>query len=45
MGSRYTSWVVFVLTLAMLVSFVDRQIVALVVEPMKADLGFNDPPR
>ena len=28
--------------LAMLVSFVDRQIIALVIEPMKADLGIND---
>lgn len=28
--------------LAMLVSFVDRQIIALVIEPMKADLGISD---
>jgi MFS family permease len=27
---------------AMLVSFVDRQIIALVIEPMKVDLGIND---
>jgi MFS family permease len=42
LGSRYTSWVVFVLTLALLVSFIDRQIVALLVEPMKADIGLTD---
>lgn len=42
MGSRYASWVVFVLTLALLVSFIDRQIVALLVEPMKADIGLTD---
>jgi len=34
--------VVFVLSLAMLVSFIDRQIVALLVEPMKADFGLTD---
>ncbi len=41
-SERYAWWVMFVLTLALLVSFIDRQIVALVVEPLKADLGIND---
>lgn len=35
-------WVVFVLTLVMLVSFIDRQIISLMVEPMKADLNITD---
>lgn len=39
---RYAWWVVVVLTLALLVSFIDRQIVALVVEPLREDLGIND---
>ncbi len=39
---RYAWWVVAVLTLALLVSFIDRQIVALVVEPLKTDLGLSD---
>ena len=41
--SRLYAWfVVAVLVLASLVSFVDRQVVAIVVEPMKADLGVGD---
>ena len=35
-------WVVFVLTLVMLVSFIDRQIISLIIEPMKADLHLTD---
>jgi MFS family permease len=38
----YNWWVVAVLMLAMLVSFIDRQIIALVVEPMKHDLDLSD---
>lgn len=41
-NSTYAWWVVTVLVIALLVSFVDRQIVALVVEPMKEDLNIND---
>jgi MFS family permease len=40
--SPYAWWVVIVLAIALLVSYVDRQILALVVEPMKADLGYSD---
>lgn len=40
--TAYQWWVVTVLMLAMLVSFVDRQIIALVIEPMKRDLGVTD---
>ena len=37
------SWaVVGALVLAALVAFIDRQVVAIVVDPMKADLGVND---
>ena len=38
----YVWWVAIVLSIAMLVSYVDRQIVALVVEPMREDLGYTD---
>jgi len=38
----YAWWMIFVLTLALLVSFIDRQIVALVVEPLRADLNISD---
>lgn len=38
-----TAWLVLLLLmLASIVSFVDRQVVAIVVEPMKADLGVSD---
>lgn len=40
--SGYAWFVVGVLVLASLVSFVDRQVIALLVTPMKADLGIND---
>ena len=38
----YSAWVVFVLTLVLLVSFLDRSILGLLVEPIKADLGVSD---
>lgn len=41
-SSRYAWWVMVVLTLALLVSFIDRQIVSLLVEPLREDLGIND---
>jgi MFS family permease len=40
--SPYAWWVMVVLSIAMLVSYVDRQIIALVVEPMREDLGYTD---
>ncbi len=41
--SRAYAWlVVAVLVAAALVAFIDRQVVAIVVDPMKADLGVND---
>ena len=39
---RYAWFVVFTLILASLIAFIDRQVVAIVVEPMKADLGVGD---
>ncbi len=39
---NYAWFVVFVLIIASLVAFVDRQVVAIVVEPMKDDLGVGD---
>ncbi len=38
----YAWYVVVVLTLAYIVSFLDRQILALLIEPIKADLGISD---
>jgi len=38
----YAWWVMVVLSIAMLVSYIDRQIIALVVEPMRDDLGYTD---
>ena len=38
----YAWAVVGVLVLTALVAFIDRQVVAIVVDPMKADLGVND---
>lgn len=35
-------WTVVVLTLAYVVSFVDRQIISLLIEPIKADFGLTD---
>ena len=39
---RYAWFVVAVLVAAALVAFIDRQVVAIVVDPMKADLGVGD---
>ena len=38
----YAWYVVFVLMLAYMVSYVDRSILTLLVEPIKADMGFSD---
>ncbi len=40
--ARYGWYVVVVLTLAYTVSFIDRQIMALMVEPIRRDLGISD---
>ena len=39
---RYAWFVVFVLIIASLVAFIDRQVVAIVVEPMQRDLNVGD---
>ena len=39
---KYAWFVVFVLILASLIAFIDRQVVAIVVGPMKEDLGVGD---
>lgn len=42
-GSRAYAWVVVgILMVAYVVSFIDRQIMALLIEPIRADLGIND---
>ncbi|MEZ5042206.1 MAG: MFS transporter [Saprospiraceae bacterium] len=41
-SQRYAWYVVFVLTLAYISSFIDRQILALLVEPIKADFAISD---
>jgi MFS family permease len=41
-GKAYAWYVVVVLTLAYMVSFIDRQILALLIGPVKADLGLSD---
>ncbi len=41
-SSLYGWWVVAVLTLVLVFSFLDRSILALLVEPIKADLGISD---
>lgn len=41
-SALYNWWVVTVLMLAMVVSFIDRQIIALIIEPMKYDLNLSD---
>ncbi len=41
-SAGYAWYVTVVLTLAYIVSFLDRQILALLVEPIKADLGISD---
>ncbi len=38
----YTWFVVGILCVASIVSFIDRQIINLLVEPIKADFGIND---
>ena len=46
-SSTYGWYVVVILTLAYIVSFLDRQILNLMVEPIKADLGhqrYHDEP-
>ncbi|GAB5457823.1 MAG: MFS transporter [Henriciella sp.] len=42
LGGPYAWFVVFMLCLASIMSYVDRQIINLLVEPIKADLGIND---
>lgn len=41
-SSAYAVYVLVVLSLGSILSFVDRQIINLLVEPIKADLGIND---
>lgn len=41
-SNRYAWWVVVVLTLSMTLSMVDRMIIALMVEPIKADFAITD---
>ena len=41
-NSNYAWFVVFILIIASLIAFVDRQVIAIVVEPMKDDLGVGD---
>jgi MFS family permease len=42
LGGPYAWFVVFVLCLASIVGYVDRQIINLLVDPIKVDLGIND---
>ena len=41
-SSRYAWYMVIVLTVAYILSFVDRYILGLLIEPVKADLGLTD---
>ena len=41
-SSAYAWFVLFVLSLGSVISFIDRQIINLLVEPIKLDLGIND---
>lgn len=41
-GGPYAWFVVFVLCLAAIIGYVDRQVINLLVDPIKADLGIND---
>src|SRR5437868_542153 len=41
-SAGYAWYVVAVLTLAYMVSFIDRQILSLLVRPIRADLGISD---
>lgn len=42
LGGPYAWFVVFVLCLAAILGYVDRQIINLLVDPIRADLGIND---
>src|SRR5215475_4380879 len=41
-GLKYAWYVVFVLMICLTLSFIDRQILGLLVDPIKRDLGIND---
>ncbi len=41
-SSGYRKYALFVLLLGYIVNFVDRSILAILIEPIKADLGLND---
>jgi MFS family permease len=41
-SSAYSWYVIFMLTLLYIVSFLDRTVISLVIEPLKADLGVTD---
>src|SRR5690606_7799633 len=41
-STRYSWYVVTILTLTYAVSFIDRQIMALMIEPIRHDLGISD---
>jgi MFS family permease len=41
-SDSYAWFVVFMLCLAAIISFIDRQIISLLVDPIKADLGISD---
>ncbi len=41
-GSRYAKYVLVVLTIVYVFNFVDRQIISILAEEIKADLGLND---
>lgn len=41
-SARYAWWVIFVLTIALIVSYIDRHIVSILVEPIKRDLKISD---
>ena len=41
-NSRYAWYMVVMLTIAYILSFVDRYILGLLIEPIKADLGLTD---
>ena len=41
-SNRYAWWVVAVLTFAYMVAFIDRQILSLLVQPIRRDLGISD---
>ena len=41
-NSKYAWYMVVMLTIAYILSFVDRYILGLLIEPIKADLGLTD---